>query len=389
MRHPTQHRSATQRPSGAGRSARETYTPSSLRTLYSVLITRFLPTVLYLLLVLPAHAVDTLQVTSPDPMLEAWRWTEFDKNSGLAEGIRDIYEDRDGALWFATGTGAQFYDGIRWTTYTSEDGLGHDLVSREIQARDGAMWFTTFGGGVSRFDPSAAGVAQASDLSPKQAWVTFTAGDGLPSNHTVGLHQARDGSIWVGGWNPTSNFRDTSRVSGGIARFDGESWTTIEVPVWPPRPDVFDIHQSRDGSLWFRTWRHGILRFDGRKWRRYTTRDGLASNDSRSEIFESSDGSLWAGSFYRGLGISRFDGMGWRSYAAGGELSETVGAISLWETGDGRIWALQGGGLAQFDGQRWIHYASEALPELGRPRLRVLRDGTVWLHTLRNGLSVR
>jgi hypothetical protein len=29
-----------------------------------------------LLWTVPAYAVDTLQVTTPDPLLEAWRWTE-------------------------------------------------------------------------------------------------------------------------------------------------------------------------------------------------------------------------------------------------------------------------------------------------------------------------
>ena len=38
----------------------------------------------------PALAVDTLQVTSPDPILEPWRWTEFDGSSGLAGAVWDI-----------------------------------------------------------------------------------------------------------------------------------------------------------------------------------------------------------------------------------------------------------------------------------------------------------
>ena len=59
----------------------------------------------------PAVAVDTLQVTSPDPVLESWRWTTFDRSSGLAGGVYDIPEDREGNIWFATNRGAQRYDG--------------------------------------------------------------------------------------------------------------------------------------------------------------------------------------------------------------------------------------------------------------------------------------
>ena len=78
-------------------------------------------TVLFVLILAaasPAVAVDTLQVTSPDPVLESWRWTEFNKSSGLAGNVLDIYEDRDGNIWFATDQGAQRYDGQDWTTYT-------------------------------------------------------------------------------------------------------------------------------------------------------------------------------------------------------------------------------------------------------------------------------
>ena len=40
----------------------------------------------------PVLAVDTLQVSTPDPVLEAWRWTEFDRSSGLAGAVRDIFD---------------------------------------------------------------------------------------------------------------------------------------------------------------------------------------------------------------------------------------------------------------------------------------------------------
>ena len=33
-----------------------------------------------------------LTVTTPDPILENWRWTVFDKSDGLAGGVIDVYE---------------------------------------------------------------------------------------------------------------------------------------------------------------------------------------------------------------------------------------------------------------------------------------------------------
>lgn len=55
-------------------------------------------TILCLLLAVPAYAVDTLRVTTPDPVTESWRWTEFNRSSGIAGNTRDVYVDREGEL---------------------------------------------------------------------------------------------------------------------------------------------------------------------------------------------------------------------------------------------------------------------------------------------------
>ena len=72
---------------------------------------------LVLVFAAPAAAVDTLQVRSPEPVLEPWRWTEFSQSSGLAGGVRDIFEDWDGSIWFAT------HEAV--ARYVLEQGLTH------------------------------------------------------------------------------------------------------------------------------------------------------------------------------------------------------------------------------------------------------------------------
>ncbi len=313
---------------------------------------------------LPASAVDTLHVASPDPLLEPWRWTTFDRSSGLAGRVRNIFEDRDGAIWFATDRGVQRYDGINWTTYTTEDSLAHNQVRAITQTRDGAMWFGTFGGGISRFDG--------------QTWTTYTSEDGLASNHIWwrGLLQTRDGAIWAGFQSP----QDTTGTASGISRFDGQTWTTIDVPEGSPRPGIRDIHEAADGSLWFTTNNQGVLRFNGADWMRYTTEDGLAGNDG-VEILESRDRALWFACTRDG--ISRFDGKQWRTYTARDGLPEGPLFLSLWQTADGTIWASGGGNaggtLCRFDGEQWKTYTSEEVSQLsGYVFAQPARDGVIW-----------
>ena len=96
---------------------------------------------LVLAAVSPAAAVDTLQVTSPDPITEAWRWTKSDKDNGVAASVQVLREDSKGNIWFGTDPGGlQRYDGFEWTTYTTEDGFGMNHVMSLLEAQNGHIW---------------------------------------------------------------------------------------------------------------------------------------------------------------------------------------------------------------------------------------------------------
>ncbi len=302
--------------------------------------------ILLLLSVSPVLAVDTLHVTSPDPVLERWRWTVFDRGSGLAGRVQDVFEDRDGNVWFATDRGAQRYDGIGWVTYTKEEGLAHNDVSTIIQDRDGALWLGTYGGGVSRFDG--------------QSWTTYTTADGLASDYIWwrGLAQAQDGSIWAGGDRPPGA---RGGEEGRVSRFDGAAWTKVSMPKGSFPPDMNSLFQASDGALWFTTWGQGALRFNGTEWTRFTIGEGLAGNVVL-QMLEAPDGALW---FACGRdGISRFKEMRWKTYRDG--LPEGAGIGGLWATEDGTVWSgSRDGQISRFDSERWGTYSARDLPRLG------------------------
>ena len=329
-------------------------------------LTVFRSLVVLVLLVLstasPTFAVDTLHVTTPDPILEEWRWTTFERNRNQDGAIRDVFEDRDGNIWLATDLGVQRYDGHRWTTYTTEDGLADSNIRTVTQTRDGTMWFGSRDAGITCLRGNE--------------WSTYTTEDGLAANGVSlsSMLQARDGKFWVG----FSVQGDSLGTKSGISRYDGQSWTTIGVPVGPPRPAIRDIHQAADGSLWFTTNRQGVLRFDGTGWTRYTTDNGLAGNNTIS-ILESRDGSIWAACFQDG--VSRFSGGRWQTYTDRDDLPERTGIVSLWQTADGTIWAGGGRGtLCRFEKSRWRAYTSEEVPQLAGSLAKLIsRDGALWL----------
>lgn len=72
-------------------------------------------------------------------------------NIGVNSKIQTIIEDRDGAIWFGTVSGANRYkDGV-FTSFSSKDGLSNDNVRDIREDTDGTLWFGTYGGGLNRF----------------------------------------------------------------------------------------------------------------------------------------------------------------------------------------------------------------------------------------------
>ena len=83
----------------------------------------------------------------------------------------------------------------------------------------------------------------------KRRWTTQ---DGLPQNAIRRLVQTRDGYLWIA----TSN--------GGVARFDGVSFSTFDLTNTPGFPSnwISAIHEAADGAVWIGTG-DGLARYLG------------------------------------------------------------------------------------------------------------------------------
>ena len=200
-------------------------------------------TVAFLILVLAlamaeCRAAEPYRPVQPDPVLEPWRWTIFDPSSGLAGRVFDVFEDREGNIWFATDRGAQRYDGYHWMAYTTEDGLASDKVRTVFQTRDGAMWFgltdftTGLRSGIVRYD--VRGNPEAS------TWRLYTEADGLEAGFWPKILQTHDGAIWA--------------ISGhayrGVNRFDGNAWTSFRLTDLGGNDMSRSLLETADGTLW-------------------------------------------------------------------------------------------------------------------------------------------
>ena len=305
-------------------------------------------------------------------------WTAY-KSSDLpipAVRIADLLESSDGALWLA-GLGQEAvrldYGTSRWTTC---EGLKF-----QCETPDGAQWFISEDSTAVRYDGNT--------------WMRYDAEDGL-MDVPARLIVDRDGVVWAAGSHVTPS-KDFFRATGGIlpstaatARFDGPMWSLQAHPRLSADIGERSVYESSDGSLWFGTasgyWTGqsgGVLRFDGETWMHYTSQDGAPLSYIYG-IGQTSDGVLWFGGTF---GLRCFDRNTWTTVVKPEEFTETP-IDAVYATPEGALWiGARAYGAFQYDGKAWTRYDVQAgLPGNHIKDILQTGDGTVWV-TTEKGIS--
>lgn len=265
------------------------------------------------------------------------------RDSGLAnEYVFAVGLDKDGYKWFGTNAGgaSRYRDG-KWKTYFPMHGLADYWVYSFANQKNGDLWIGTWAG-VNRVDLNT------------MKFTTYV--KELINEWAYGMAVDDQDRVWIG-------------TEGGISMFDGKTWRSwshkdglgaINKNKRAPSPNtglgtrsrhdlsmlsgdgkltynpsyVFAIQISPDQAIWAGTWGGGVSRFDGKHWRNFTTRDGLAG-DIVYSIVQEPNGVLWFGT---NGGVSRYDGKNWHNYdKSTGLLEDNVYALAVAPNGD--IWA--------------------------------------------------
>jgi len=90
----------------------------------------------------------------------------------------------DGGIWAGSwGGGVSRWDGRKWSTFSSKDGLAGNIVYSIAQGKDGVLWFGT-DKGVSRYDG--------------KTWKNLGVQDGLLDKNVYALAVTPTGDVWAG-----------------------------------------------------------------------------------------------------------------------------------------------------------------------------------------------
>lgn len=270
---------------------------------------------------------------------------------GLAnEYVFAIAVDREGGTWFGTNGGgaSRLYQG-KWRTLFPMHGLADYWVYSFGQQANGALWVGTWAG-VSRIDPATGNLTNFVKELVNE-WV-------------YGIDVDAQDRVWFG-------------TEGGISMYDGKTWKAwthadgLGAPNkqnLPPSTNtglgtrsrhdlnlqregqatynpsyVFTVNVTKDNHVWAGTWGGGAARFDGRKWRNYTTAEGLSS-DIIFSTAEDAKGHVWFGT---DQGLSRFDGQRFQRFdKSNGITGANIYSVAV--APNGEIWLGTRGSVMRF-----------------------------------------
>jgi PAS domain S-box-containing protein len=296
-------------------------------------------------------------------------------------------------LWVGTDTGLYRGNGTGFRRLELPSFLGNVQVLNILRDHDSNIWVGTTRG-LLRINAKGISFSEENELR----------GDGGINV----LFEDREGNLWIGGARGLGRIRDSAFVtfsSVSDRRFErnGPIYVDPEGRTWfapaqgglyvlqngrvqpvtsiPPNDVVYSISGQADvvwagrqrGGLTSLRFRNGAIASQS-----YTEANGLAQNSAYA-VYESRDGSVWAGTLNGG--VSKFKDGHFTTYTtANGLASNTVSSIL--ETRDGAMWFATPAGLSSFSNGQWRTYTTvEGLPS---PEVNCLFEdsfGTLWSGT--------
>jgi ligand-binding sensor domain-containing protein len=226
--------------------------------------------------------------------------------------VMDFVFDDQGRAWIADGRGVDVYDGGNLTTYGYDEGLTSVQTRSMLIDLEGRVWVGLDVAGHGCVGGENAG---GINLFEDGEWRWIDTGE-LFGSTALDLVMGHDGAIWAVGLT-------------GLARFDGESGTAVELPL-EEGAELRCGAVDAEGRLWVGAKEHGLWVWDGEAWKQYSTEHGLAGDTVWAIAFDQA-GRVWVGT---GNGLSVYDGEEWVTYTTeDGLTSNEIRALAIAEDG--------------------------------------------------------
>ena len=319
-------------------------------------------------------------------------WGQVD---GLPQDtIRAMAQTADGSLWLGTDEGLARFDGYEFTVFRKSDvSLPANSITALAADPDGSLRIGT-ARGLTRFHG--------------KSFHTFTTKDGLPDDAVTGLYSDHAGTLWIvannislsrlqngrfASYSPGPNLLSVRAIRedphhdlvaagfGGVVRISGDKFTTLIDNAAVGGNVVSALLVDRHDNLWVAGSLGLMLRTADGHLRKFDTHDGLPDLFVRA-VVEDRDGNIWVGT---NGGLARFQGDRFVTSAEGGRDSDLVRC--LLEDREGDLWMGANNGLTRLRDDAFSVYGkTEGMPS-DEPNT-VFQDhaGRIWVGFHEGGL---
>jgi streptogramin lyase len=251
-----------------------------------------------------------------------------------------VLEDSQGILWIGTTNQLNRLDRKtgRYTFYPNDPANPESISASVVQAvaedRAGLLWFGTSGGGLNQFDRRT-GRFKAFRHDPAHS-------ASLTHDNVLSLLIDHGGNLWAG-------------TDDGLNRMDAH---TGRFTIFRPRNNLIEsrwyrvLAEAADGSIWMGTYTRGLQRLDVETGRIIAyVHDpkvrGSLSNNRVNALCEDPAGTLWVGTYN---GLDRFD-RDTGEFTTFGERDglSNHAVYGILEDAAGNLWLSTGNGLSRFN----------------------------------------
>lgn len=176
----------------------------------------------------------------------------YSTRDGLASQIvNDVFQDKDGYLWFATQSGISKFDGHEFTEFAPVEKLiGVDAVTI-VQDKKGRIIIGTNTNGLFIHD--------------FKTTRNFNQANGLASNVVRKLFIDKSSVLWV-------------LTDKGVFKFVDEKLIAVHDTNHYFEEGVLAMTQTSNGDLWFGTQGNGLVSFSNKRYHYFGAKEGILDN---------------------------------------------------------------------------------------------------------------
>ncbi len=267
-------------------------------------------------------------------LLQDGEFQYFTTENGLSNNqVRNIYEDKNGIIWFECGQGLSIYDGQNMTVCKERN---YDST-KQWKLSEGDLWFKgdeTMGFNKPEQNP---GVYQFNGNNLIYRTFPVKTKSGQENSYSISTNfiRGKNGAVWFGTYS-------------AMIGYDGSDFKIIDDSFLGLNDETGYLHirsimEDSKGNIWIGNNGIGVLKYDGKKVVNFTNQQKLKKEDTKGNslekvfsIGEDALGNIWFGTVYES-GVWRYDGNSVKNFTKENGL-ESNNIWVIYKSKQGELW---------------------------------------------------